>query len=281
MIISGGWFLSLKEVEKKRFIRIALPDKMAKISYTESHKYQSKGAEYEAYYKNKAWQKFLWSREQEILLKILDKHFPDKEVHLLDFACGTGRITAFLENRVKTSTGVDVSGSMLAIAKEKLKRTEIIEADITAENILKPGKFNLITAFRFFPNAEPELRSVAIGALAELLDKDGYLVFNNHQNSGSPWIRLRNAHYRKKNAEGIYNVMSIKQMKNLAEGAGLEIIEIHPAGFFNPPKIPVPEPLNRAIDWAAGKFRFLSRFSENLIAVCRRNRDSDNPIARK
>ena len=254
---------------------------MAKISYRESHKYEGKGAEYEAYYQNKTWQKFLWSREREILVRILEKYFMGRNVHLLDFACGTGRITKFLENRVKTSTGVDVSSSMLAVAEEKLKRTELIETDITAENILKPRKFNLITAFRFFLNAEPELRSVAIRALAELLDEDGYLVFNNHQNSGSPWIRLRHAHYRKKNPEGIYNVMSIEQMTNLAKGAGLETVEIYPIGFFNPPKITVPDCLNHGIDWTAGKLKFMNQFSENLIAVCRRNRDSDNSTARK
>ncbi len=106
---------------------------VSKISYKESHKYEGKGDEYEAYYQTEAWEKFLWSREQEIILMILDKYFAGKEIHLLDFACGTGRITGLLENRVKTSTGVDVSGSMLAIARNKLKRTEIIEADITAE----------------------------------------------------------------------------------------------------------------------------------------------------
>jgi len=244
--------------------------KVTKISYRESHKYKEKGAEYEAYYQNKAWQRFLWSREQEILIKILEKYFAGKEVNLLDFACGTGRIAEFLENRVKTSTGVDLSGSMLAVAMEKLKRTEIIEADITVENILKPRKFNLITAFRFFLNAEPELRSAAIKAIAELLDDNGYLVFNNHQNSNSPWVRLRYAHYRKKNPEGIYNVMSIEQMKNLVEEAGLEIIEIYPVGFFHPPKIPVPFCLSHAIDWAASNFRFMNKLPENLIAVCRR-----------
>jgi len=256
---------------------------MPKISYRESHKYEEKGAEYEAYYQNKAWQRFLWSREQEILIKILEKYFADKEVDLLDFACGTGRITEFLENHVKTSTGVDVSGSMLAIAKEKLKRTELIETDITAENTIKPRKFNLITAFRFFLNAEPELRSSAIKAIAELLDDDGYLIFNNHQNSGSPWIRLRHAHYRKKNPEGIYNVMSIDQMKELVEEAGLEIIEIYPVGFFHPPKVPVSILLNRAIDWAAGRFNFLKRFSESPIAVCcwKKNLKNGASAARK
>ena len=246
---------------------------MAKINYRESHKYETKGAEYETYYQNKAWQRFLWSREQEVILRILEKYFAGRDVHLLDFACGTGRITEFLENRVKTSTGVDVSGSMLAIAREKLKRTEIIEADITAENVLKPRKFNLITAFRFFLNAEPELRLAAMETLTELLDEDGCLVFNNHQNSGSPWIRLRYAHYRKKNPEGIYNVMSIGQMKKLAEGAGLEIVEIYPAGFFNPPKIPVSFHIIRAIEWAADKFKFMNQLSENLIAVCRRKQN--------
>jgi ubiquinone/menaquinone biosynthesis C-methylase UbiE len=255
---------------------------VTKISYRDSHKYEAKGAEYESYYQNKAWQRFLWSREQDIILKTIEKYFAGRDVHLLDFACGTGRITEFLENRVKTSTGIDVSSSMLTIAREKLKRTELIEADITAENVLKPRRFNLITAFRFFLNAEPELRSAAIKAMTELLDKDGYLVFNNHQNSGSPWIRLRYAHYRKKNPEGTFNVMSIEQMKILAEEAGLEIIEIYPAGFFNPPKIPVPDCLNRAIDWAAGKFNILNRFSENIIAVCCRKIEThSNLVAAK
>jgi predicted TPR repeat methyltransferase len=251
---------------------------MAKISYRESHKYQSKGAEYEEYYQNKAWQRFLWSREQKIILKILEKHFKGSDIHLLDFACGTGRITEFLENRVKTSTGIDVSGPMLAVARRKLKRTEIIETDITAENILKPRKFNLITAFRFFLNAEPELRSAAIRAIAELLDEDGYFVFNNHQNSGSPWIKIRHEYYQKKNPEATFNIMSIEQMKNLVEQAGLDIIEIYPVGIFHPPKIPVFFQLNHVIDWAASKFHFLTRYSENPIAVCRRKKNlSNNP----
>jgi ubiquinone/menaquinone biosynthesis C-methylase UbiE len=251
---------------------------VANISYRESHKYASKGAEYEAYYQTQTWQRFLWSREQEIILKILDKYFAGRDIHLLDFACGTGRITGFLENRVKTSTGVDVSGSMLAIAKKNLERTEIIEADITAENVLKGRKFNLITAFRFFLNAEPQLRSEAIKALVELLSKDGYLVLNNHHNLGSPWIKLLYMRHRQKNPEGIYNVMSIKEMKKLVEGVGLKIVEIYPAGFFHPPKVPVSYRLNRAIDGLGGKLSFLSRFSESPIAVCRRRKNQNRDV---
>ena len=256
---------------------------MAKISYKESHKYEGKGDEYEAYYKSEAWEKFLWSREQEIILRILDKYFMGREIHLLDFACGTGRITGLLENRAKTSTGVDVSSSMLAIARNKLKRTEIIEADITTENVLKGRKFDLITAFRFFLNAEPELRSSAIKALVELLDKDGLLVFNNHHSLGSPWIKLLHARHLRKNAQGTFNVMSIEQMRELVEDAGLEIVEIYPAGFFHPPKVPVSYWLNRAIDSLACRLMFLNLFSESPVAVCRRRKNtvSDTSESRK
>ena len=256
---------------------------MAKISYKESHKYAGKGAEYETHYQTEAWERFLWSREQEIILKILDKYLADRDIDLLDFACGTGRITGILEDRVKTSTGVDVSGSMLAIANKKLERTEIIEADITAENVLKGRKFNLITAFRFFLNAEPELRSAAIKALVELLGEDGYFVFNNHHSLGSPWIKLLYGRHLRRNPEGIFNVMSIEQMNNLVEGVGLEIVEIYPVGFFHPPKVPVSYRLNRAIDCVACRFKFLNRFSESPIAVCRRvkNHNSDASASRK
>jgi SAM-dependent methyltransferase len=240
-----------------------------KISYRESHQYAAKGAEYERHYETQPWERFLWSREREILLEILEKHFADRDIHLLDFACGTGRIAGFLEDRVETSTGIDVSDSMLAIARKKLRRTEIIEADITADDILKPRKFNLITAFRFFLNAEPELRCAAIGELTELLADDGCLVFNNHHSFGSPWIKLLSARHRRKNPEGIFNVMSIQDMKDLAEGVGLEIVELYPVGFFHPPRLPVSYRLNRVIDNVACRLSFLNQFSESPIAVCR------------
>ena len=246
---------------------------MAETSYRESHKYQGKGAEYEQYYQTQAWQKFLWSREQQIILRVLDKYLAGREVHLLDFACGTGRIAGLLEDRVTSSTGVDVSGSMLAVAREKLNRTRIIEADLTAENILKPRRFNLITAFRFFLNAEPELRRVAMRALADLLDDEGYLVFNNHQNLSSPWTRLLYWRHLRKNPQGIFNVMSIQEMRQLVREAGLEIVEIFPVGFFHPPKVPVSSSLNRAIDNVASRVKFLSRFCESPVAVCRRRKN--------
>ncbi len=237
-------------------------------SYTESHKYEGKGGEYEECYRTQPWQKFLWMREQGIILRILEKYFQGRDIDLLDFACGTGRITSFLEQRVKTSTAIDVSETMLAIAREKLRRTELIEADITKANILKGRKFNLITAFRFFLNAERELRSAVMNALGELLADDGYFVFNNHHNLGSPWIRFGHWLYRRRKQRSIYNVMSVGEIRELVGTAGLRIAEIYPAGFFHPPKVPFSQRLNLVIDGAACRLRCLSRFAEDIVVVC-------------
>jgi len=239
-----------------------------KYSYRDSHKYPSKGAEYEEHYLAGSWPRYVWSREQQVLLEILEKYFAGRDINLLDFACGTGRITSFLENRVKMSTGVDVSSSMLAIARKKLEHTKIIQADITTENILKPRKFNLITAFRFFANAEHELRSAAIKTLAELLAEDGYLIFNNHHNFHSPWIRWSYMRNHQKNPQSVYNVMTINGMKDLAGEVGLKIIEIYSVGFFHPPRIEVPQLIINSIENICCKFKCLTRFSESHIAVC-------------
>ena len=74
---------------------------------------------------------------------MLNDLYGNKEIALLDFACGTGRITEFLEDKVNYSTGVDVSESMLKIARKKLKLTKIIKADLTKKNILIGTKYNL------------------------------------------------------------------------------------------------------------------------------------------
>ncbi len=238
-------------------------------SYRDSHKDHCKGVSYDDYYRNAKGQSFLWSQEQKVLSGIIDSFYKDRQINYLDFACGTGRITSVLESKMATSTGVDVSGSMLKEASEKLKHTEIIKADITRDDVLSGKKFDLITAFRFFVNAEPELRTEVIKALAPLLSEDGYLVFNNHQNSGSlliKWSKMR--HYKTK-PDGLYNVMTIKQMHELAESAGLEIVKIYPIGFFYHARIPIPMGICRLIDGICCKFKFLEGFSQSPIAVCR------------
>ncbi|MCZ6698413.1 MAG: class I SAM-dependent methyltransferase, partial [Planctomycetota bacterium] len=243
-------------------------------SYRDSHKAADKGASYDETYRQ-TWESLLWSREQHFLSNILDKYFPDQEIRLLDFACGTGRIAEFIEHRVSTSLGVDVSTSMLARAKPKLKRTELIQADLTRGNVLQGRRFNLITAFRFFLNAEPELRLEAIKILSSLLTEDGCLIFNNHHNLGSPYWALANLRARARSGRGGGRVMSIRQMHELARAADLEIVEIHPVGFARLPRVTLPLWLNMRIETAAIRIKRLHSMFESLIAVARHRAPSN------
>lgn len=164
------------------------PSSSSAPSYRESH--LAKGADYHEQFQANPRRALLWEVEQELLGRILRRFLADRPIDHLDFACGTGRILALLEERTRSSTGVDVSSSMLGVARTNVRRAELIEGDLTRSDLLDGRRFDLITAFRFFPNAEPELRRDAIAALASRLAPGGILVFNNHMNLSSIPRRL-------------------------------------------------------------------------------------------
>lgn len=237
-------------------------------SYRDSHKMDGKGLSYDCHYSEDLWSKFLWSREQIILSDIINIYFNKRDIHLLDFACGTGRISNYLEHRTKTSVGIDVSSSMLEIAKGKLKRTALIQSDLTSKNVLQGRKFNLITAFRFFLNAEPDLRNAVMKVLVTLMSEDGYLVFNNHHNLTAPimlWSYFRN----RINSKGVNNFMSIREIKNLVKDYNLEIVRFYPVGFFRIPKVNLPVSWKHKMEDFSMKFKWLYPLSESPIVVCK------------
>jgi predicted TPR repeat methyltransferase len=222
---------------------------------------------YDKYYKEQPWPRFLWERERIVLQHCLDDFFSEREIHLLDFACGTGRIANFLEERVTTSVGVDVSESMLDVARGKLKHTELIQADLTENNVLRGRRFNLITSFRFFLNAEPELRAAALNALVPLLADDGYLVLNIHGNLSSPIVFAASIYHRLRGDN--MNFMSLSHLRQIVADAGLEIVTVYPVGVLSIPRFTLPLSWNKRSDDFALRHPSLSFFSQSPIIVCR------------
>src|SRR5690606_4357022 len=143
--------------------------------YRSSH--LGEGAGYHERFERHAWRAILWELEREILLDVLARRVPQpRSAPLLDFACGTGRILALLEPHVGEAVGVDVSPSMLAVAEQQVRRATLLRCDLTREPALEGRRFDLITAFRFFPNAEPALRHEAMERLCGLLAPGGLLI---------------------------------------------------------------------------------------------------------
>lgn len=155
--------------------------------YRRSHLH--KGGVYDDGLSANAWTAYTAQHELNILREIICKFFNSRPKRCMDFACGTGRVTEMLQNLAEECVGVDISASMLDIARAKCKRATFSQCDLTKEN---PGlgTFDLITVFRFFGNAQDELRLAALSALHRYLEPRGYLVLNNHRNPNAVQNRL-------------------------------------------------------------------------------------------
>ncbi|MCZ0737148.1 class I SAM-dependent DNA methyltransferase [Phreatobacter sp. AB_2022a] len=191
----------------------------------------------------------------------------------LDFACGTGRILALHEAIFDDVVGNDVSAEMAARARERCPRARIVVGDVTAQGAGRvPRDRQVCTAFRFFLNAEPELRHAAMAALRDCLVRDGHLVANFHVNSISPMGRL----YRVRNAlarRTINNVMSEGEAVALFRSHGFAVEAVHRYGLW--PRIGWHfDTLNRKLlsraETMGRRLPFLQRYAQTFILVGRR-----------
>ncbi|MCK4624722.1 MAG: methyltransferase domain-containing protein [Phycisphaerae bacterium] len=236
--------------------------------YRNSHMTRGKGPSYDKEFSENPHRALIWDLEKRCLDRILNHYYRGREIQHLDFACGTGRIISYLEDRASVSVGVDLSLTMLEVAKGKIRSAELIKADITRDDVLGDRLFNLITAFRFFPNAQPSLREDAISLLMKHLTPDGYLVFNNHMNRSSLLQKL----LRLRGRTGIRS-MRQNEVNRLVAFAGLKIENVFPIGLLpaTERRLFLPHLVVRATERAVCCLQVFKSLSQNLIFVCSRN----------
>ena len=201
----------------------------------------------------RSYMALLWELEKQTLSTLVGEiRATHRSIDYLDFATGTGRIITFLEPKVDTATGIDVSEAMATLARRKLKKGKILCKDITADGADVEGKYDLITAFRFVLNAEPSLRVAALKRLAiRLKDASSRLIFNNHSNPFShkmvflPYHKLWRIG-RGFQPRGIY--MSNGQARRLAAQAGLQIERVIGHGLLSGTLCKL-IPFDRALRW--------------------------------
>jgi predicted TPR repeat methyltransferase len=241
---------------------------MSSVRYTDRHK--ARGREYHDSFSPDVnpYRAMLWRLEQRVLDGVMRDHLRPGEFKHLDFACGTGRILAHFSGHSASATGVDVSASMMEVARRVAPTAELIEADLTQSDALGTRTFDLITAFRFFPNAEPELRRAVVGVLARHLTPDGVLVFNNHKNRNS----LRRRISRLLGREVARGTMTHAEAERLITEAGLRILDLTPLATLpvseNHPLVPagLVEPIERRLS----TIRALAPVAQDIIYVCAR-----------
>lgn len=179
----------------------------------------------------------LWTIEKEQLDKVRQRLMKVKpRIEYLDFATGTGRVLAHMEEWVQGSTGIDISEAMVEHARRNTTKSKVVCGDITsAQAAALSDQYDLITAFRFVLNAEPALRLAVLHALSRRLrDKSSILVFNNHGSLRSLKVCRAMLRGRRDRRHWVThgNVMKESEARQLANDAGLRIVDVMGCGVL-------------------------------------------------
>ena len=208
----------------------------------------------------------MWEREQRLLDRILDQHVSRRGSYL-DFACGTGRVLSYVEPHFWAAVGLDISDTMLAVARERAPNVKLVQADATRNPAaLGNRRFDFVTAFRFFLNAQPALRDDAMAFLASTLrDRTSLLLFNVHGNRYSTRALLAaKAMFTREQ----FASMSVRDSFKLAERHGLEVVEWYGIGSYDKSLLRL-APM-RAWRWAEAVAPLPKRCNVYLYFLCRR-----------
>jgi predicted TPR repeat methyltransferase len=239
--------------------------------YRKSHIGANKARSYDLQFQANPYRSMMWQVEKEMLDEIVADLFRAARPSHLDFACGTGRIMGHLASKTSRSVGIDVSPDMLAIARERLPECEFLEADITKGVCLLGQKFDLITAFRFFPNAQPGMRQEVLGQLRSRMAPGGILVFNNHKNRTSFIYRLGSLIRGDSQSD-----LGDQEVRAMLAEAGFEIEARRHVGVVpSTDRFRVlPVGLLVVMERFFGRFSRMRRWASNVVYVCRGTADA-------
>lgn len=242
------------------------------MSYKDSHKWKDFAENYDKSICNK-FESRIYQIENEILLEYIKKFFKDQNINIMDFACGTWRITSLLFSEYKNIAWYDISENMLNIAKNKYPQIKFYKKDIAdtiTENI---EKFDCITSFRFFLNAEYELKKDILLSLKKYLKKNGIIIFNIHMNKYSIPFWLSKMKYALWLTKIEQNWMSYSEVKKMLAETGFKIIDAKWYSFFlwNPLLTCLPFWFLYFLDSLLSKIKFLKYLSKDIIYIVKIN----------
>ena len=237
----------------------------------------SRGGTYDATLAAAPFDAYMARFESQHLRRIIPALFPSAAPRYVDFACGTGRITEVVAPLCAEAVGVDVSPEMLQQARRKCPTVRFVQADLTTQTDLDLGRFDLVTAFRFFGNAQQSLRVAAMNAINRLLRVGGCLVINSHRNPHAVAALLLAA-----TGGGTGGMdLSYFKLRSLLRRFGFEMEQVIPVGvwMYRSKLLGMEHPPERA-ERLEQRFRFpaLAPVAPDVIVVARKIRAAA-PIA--
>jgi len=229
--------------------------------------------------------RLIYELEKRVLANLLPEMNAQQKT-LMDFACGTGRWTQFLENYFKETVGVDVSEQMIQLARNKCSKANFIVTDITQNSTdgqLRDKQFDVITAFRFYKNAQPALRRSATEAVAKYLKDDGLFIFDLHLNTFSFMGLLANA-IKLSRMQKILKVdnltvrtISLGRIRELFRNTPLQVVDFYGMGVL-PGRSNctiLPQNMLYKVESFFTDKKILRPFSYNILVIAKKNSGSN------
>ena len=224
--------------------------------------------------------RMIYQLEKEILQDVFSR-LPCKDPEVMDFACGTGRWTRVLETFSDRTLGVDVSQEMISRAKETCRKTEFVVTDITSDEVsdaLRGRKFNVITAFRFYKNAQDALRRAVTEALPTYLHEEGLFIFDLHLNTHSFMGLLANLMRLLRfprlfgMSELLIRTMSMADVKRLFKDSAFEVVDYYGMGILpgRSNTVLLPEKWLYGVEAFFTRRQLFRRLSYTLLIVARK-----------
>lgn len=163
---------------------------------------------------------------------LIEKFVSGKRV--FDFGCGTGRSVRFLKKLGFEVTGIDISQSMVNIAKDLDPEGEYYHIDLAAYAANEKRKYDLITAVFTFDNIPGiEARKALLLALKSLLTENGkiILVDSTPEIYKNEWLSFSTADYpENRNAKSGEKVKIV--MKDVEDKRPVEDIIWYPEDYY-------------------------------------------------
>ncbi len=139
-------------------------------------------------------QRFFLTGEKHIgsLFELIQKHFiPDfKPESVLDFGCGTGRLSIPLARRAKQVVGLDISNDMLKEARKNAEKFSLSNLDFKLSDdslsLVKGEKFDLIHSYIVLQHINVERGMQIIDRMLKLLNPGGMGALQITYSSNKP-----------------------------------------------------------------------------------------------
>jgi len=250
---------------------------MTEIEYR--NEFKEKARDYDKIVQSKHIQ-LIYTLEKQVLEQYFTR-IDSKNKTLLDFACGSGRWTQVLEEHFCEVTGVDVSNEMISLARTKCNRAEFIITDITADRpdpALAGRQFDVITAFRFYKNAQQSLRRAATESLPRYLKDDGLFIFDLHLNTFScmgllaslmRWLQCPRLFGM---SPLLIRTISLADIGRLFQNSAFEIVDYYGMGILpgRSNTVILPRPMLHTVEGFFTRHKMFRRLSYNILVIAKK-----------